>query len=100
MKTKAPLRRRETLLRLVLLSLLLYSLLHYASARQRLVRTEAAAEILAEEHAKLEREHQTLEKRLSEGESAQALEARARTELGLVRPGEIIYYFSEYGEDS
>ncbi len=99
MKTKAPLRRREVLLRLVLLALLLYSLLHYAAARQQLARTEAAAEILTKEHAELEREHETLEKRLAEGESAQALEARARTELGLVRPGEIIFYFSEDGED-
>ena len=99
MKNDGEARRREQLLRLVLTALLLYALGHYTAAQVRLARTEETAAALAEERAALEAEHTALERRLAEGESADALEERARRELGLMRPGEIVFYFRD-GEEN
>lgn len=98
MKNEGSARQRETLLRLVITALLLYALAHFAAAQLRLTQTEALAASLEAENAALEAEHTALIERLSAGEGPEELEARARRELGLVRPGEIVFYFKG-GED-
>ena len=100
MKHEGDAWRRELLLRLVLTALLLYSLANYSASQFRLARTEALSASLEEEKAALESERAALEARFAEGESAERLEERARRELGLMKPGEKVFYFSdeeEYG---
>lgn len=99
MKAEEAARQRETLVRLLLTALLLYAMAHISAAKIRLEQTEALAASLEAEKTALEAEHAALSARLDEGESAEELEARARRELGLVRPGEIIFYFGGDGED-
>lgn len=91
-------KQRETLIRLVLTALLLYALAHFAAAQLRLSRTEALTTSLEAEYTAVAAENAALRERLNKGESREALEARAREALGLVKPGEIIFYF-EGGED-
>lgn len=98
MKAEGSARQRETLSRLVTTALLLYALAHFAAAQMQLSRTEALAASLEEQRAALAAEQAALRERLSEGESPEKLEARAREELGLVRPGEIIFVFTD-GEE-
>ena len=95
MKNEGEARQRAQLLRLVLTALLLYALAQFFAAQYRLAQTEALTAALETEREALLSEHEALERRLSEGESAEALEERARRELGLVRPGEIVFYFDD-----
>ena len=98
-KNEGPAAQREMLLRLVTTALLLYALTHFAASQMRLARTEALTEALTAERDALAAENAALSGRLRGGESREALEARAREELGLVRPGEIVFYFEDGEED-
>lgn len=99
MRNNGSARDRRTLFRLVSTVLLLYALAHFAAAQLRLTQTEELAEELAAQRAALEAEHAALRARVLEGEDPEALEKRAREELGLVRPGEIVFYFTDGEED-
>ena len=85
---------RETLVRIVLLSLLLYGALTLASSAGALKRAETRLELLSQELARLEGEKLRLQEKLEQELSAQELEQLARQRLGLVRPGEKIFYFT------
>lgn len=99
MRNEEAAEQRSMLLRLVTTALLLYALTHFTAAQLRLARTEALTETLSAERDALAAENAALTGRLRAGESREALEARAREELGLVRPGEIVFYFKDGEED-
>ena len=99
MKNKGSADRRTLWLRLVATALLLYALAHLTAAQLRLARTERLAEALAAERSALAAENAALEERLRSGGSAETLEELARRELGLVRPGEIVFLFEDGEQD-
>ena len=81
---------RISLLRIAALALLVYALALFTSAvrdvsyaRQRLASQEAA-----------QRENLELKEKLEAVESGEGMEALARERLGLVMPGERIFYFT------
>ena len=84
----------SVLLRIVALSLLLYSLWLFASSMDELRQREAlVGEKTALLSALLE-EKAELEENLRAVESGAGMEALARERLGLVMPGERIFYFA------
>ena len=91
-------RHRELLLRIVLLMLLLYALAHFASARETLRRTELLAQELQETRDDLYAEQLALTERMNALLSGEGLEAAARERLGLVMPGERVFYVREEEE--
>lgn len=92
-------KQRENLRRLVLVMLLLYSLWHYVGARQTLERTEMLSAELQQERDALEAEQRLLRKHMAELETEEGLESAARERLGLVKPGELIFYVID-GDDA
>ena len=87
-------RQRELLLRLVLTALLLYALARLGLARQELGRCLAHEEEARTAYRELCVRHEELERRLDAAEDPASLEALARRRLGLVMPGEIVFYFN------
>lgn len=86
-------RNNETLARLLVVGLLLYMLFSFASARARLNAAQALESELTQSCAALREENALLRAEAAAAGSDEALEAMARDRLGLVRPGERIYYF-------
>ena len=84
---------KETLIRIILIALLLYSLTGFASVKREADRAELERSLLSEKLRVLEAENArmrgSLEVELSEAE----IEQLARQRLGLVMPGEKIFYF-------
>ena len=85
---------RERLIRIVLLSLLLYSALSLASSGAELDRAEARQEELSAELEALRAGLQSMQARLEQRISDEEAEQLARQRLGLVMPGEKIFYFT------
>ncbi len=90
---------KNTLWRLVMLALLLYALAGFASARSRLRDVSGEEAELQEGLFQAQQELQYLQQRLNQGMDADALEAMARERLGLVLPGEKVFYFIKDRED-
>jgi len=80
--------------RIVLLSLLCYSMLSFASVRRDVYRTEIIALELEQGLERLREESSELQLRLEQGYDDSQLQILARQRLGLVMPGEIIFYFN------
>ena len=74
-------QNRSVILRIVVLALLLYALASLFSRRQEL--------------RELERRNRELEARLAGEGREEELRRLARERLGMVMPGEIIFYFSD-----
>ncbi len=89
---------KETLIRIVLVSLLLYSALSLFATGRELEQLDGARREAQETLAALREENGQLRDSLSQDRSEEEMERLARERLGLVRPGEKIFYFSE-GED-
>ena len=85
---------KERLIRIVLLSLLLYSALSLSACDRRLRQAQAKLERLSAELNALEAESFQMQAKLGEGLSPEEAEQLARQRLGLVRPGEKIFYFT------
>ncbi len=85
---------REALLRLLAVSLLLYMLVSFGAVRLRLNAARVEEEALALACEALREENETLRRDLSAPWDDERLEALARERLGLVRPGEKIFYFN------
>lgn len=92
-------RNRETIARIVMVALLLYALAHFAAARMTLRRTEELADSLQTQYEALREENAVLQARLAAGADIETIEAMARERLGLVMPGEIVFYFIGDRED-
>ena len=90
---------RDTLLRIVVLALLLYSLLSLSAASAQLRRLETMAGACRQELEQLEQENVRLSRQLLEGRDDDELLRLARERLGLVLPGEKIFYFSTDREE-
>lgn len=84
----------SVLLRIVALSLLLYSLWLFASSMEKLRQSESMVEEKKAMLSQLQEEKSELEKKLEAVESGTGMEALARERLGLVMPGERVYYFT------
>ena len=92
-------QNKGTIVRIVLVALMTYALLHFAAAKAQLEQTRQLAGALAEEQARLETENQNLTQLLEAGYDEGTTEALARERLGLVMPGETVFYFTKDRED-
>ena len=86
-------QNKETILRLLVIALLLYMLTSYAAARGRLAALREREEEMDRLCVCLRAENEELQQRLASAGDDETLEALARERLGLVMPGERIYYF-------
>ncbi len=87
-------QNRETIVRIVLVTLMIYALFSFASARRELEQTRQTALMLEEEYEGLTEENRQLRERLESGSDDETIEAMARERLGLVMPGETVFYFT------
>ena len=86
---------RNTIVKIVVSALLLYSITAFGQAQAELVRTERLAGMLQTELAKLQLENQTIKLELDSVWDDEEIRQLARERLGLVMPGEKIFYFTE-----
>ena len=86
---------KESLIRIILLSFLLYSALSLAASGRELHEALARQEQLNAQLAALDAERQAMQARLNARISPEEIEQLARQRLGLVRPGEKIFYFTD-----
>lgn len=93
-------RDRDVILRIVILALLLYSLASFASVRSDLRRTEQLAQSLEAELNELQCENRELEEMLSGPRSDEEMRMLARQRLGMVMPGEKVFYFTTDREEA
>ncbi len=85
---------RETLLRIILVSLLLYSLAGAVTVGRELRQAEQMAEQMRQQEAQLLQLNGELQEKIARGYSPEEMEQLARERLGLVLPGEKLFYFS------
>lgn len=84
---------RETLTRIVLVVLLLYSLASLLSVGRELRQAELLRQQLLQQTESQQALQQDLEHKLAQGKSPEELQQLARERLGLVLPGEKLFYF-------
>lgn len=89
---------RLTLLRIVALALLIYSLALFVTSVREVAQAENAAAALEEEYDCARMERLALEAKIEFAQSAEGMEQLARDRLGLVMPGEKIFYFINTAE--
>ena len=84
---------RETLTRIVLVALLLYSLASLLTVGRELKQAERLERQLRQQTESQQALKQDLEHKLAQGQSPEELQQLARERLGLVLPGEKLFYF-------
>ena len=84
---------RETLTRIVLVALLLYSLASLVTVGRELRQGELLRLQLLQQTESQQALKQELEHKLAQGQSPEELQQLARERLGLVLPGEKLFYF-------
>ena len=84
---------RETLTRIVLVALLLYSLASLLTVGWELKQGELLRQQLLQQTESQQALKQDLEHKLAQGQSLEELQQLARERLGLVLPGEKLFYF-------
>ena len=84
---------RETLVRIVLLALLLYSLASLLTVSRELNQAELLKRQLRQQTEIQQSLKRDLERKLAQGQSPEELQELARERLGLVLPGEKLFYF-------
>ncbi len=90
---------RLTLLRIVALALLVYSLALFVTSVREAAQAENTAAGLAEEYERARTEKLELEAKLESAQTDEGMERLARERLGLVMPGEKIFYFINAAAD-
>lgn len=90
---------KEILIRIVLPTLLVYAALCLASVRRELHTADAVEASLRLRLETIEQDNLAVGEKLTEGWSAEELEALARERLGLVLPGDRIYRFKSDGRE-
>lgn len=85
---------RETLLRIILVALLLYSLASAMTVGRELSRSRLMAEQMQQQRAQFIQLNGELETKINQGHSPEEMQQLARERLGLVLPGEKLFYFS------
>ena len=93
-------RYRDRILRAAAIALLLYSLGRLAGEYRLLCRTETLAEELRERHELLLAQRQELTLQLEQPPDEQTMRRLAWERLGMVAPGERIFYFGGAEEES
>ncbi len=88
-------RDRPSLISFVAVALLVYSMCSLTAASLKLASEEEKLAALTEEYSLLVTERETLSARLESELTDADMERLARERLGLVMPGEKIFYFSE-----
>lgn len=88
------------LLRIVALSLLLYALTLFGKSLRELSLAEAELARCEAEYALAAEENARLSASLAAARNGESLEGLARERLGLVMPGEKIFYFTKSSADS
>lgn len=78
---------------IVLCVLMLYAVWNIAAVRQKLIRAEAYRQLLIQETREIAAENQGLADMIAKSEDPAVIERMARTRLGLVRKGEIIFCY-------
>ena len=86
---------KERILQIVAVALLAYALWSFASVQLELKRAVARSAELAE----LQRQNTELEEKQAHSRDDATIESIARERLGLVMPGEIVFYFISDRED-
>lgn len=89
----------ENLIRIILLSLLFYAALSFLSSGNKLRLARAYEAELVSELDALEEEKLMMRQKLEKDMSNEELAQLARQRLGLVLPGEKIFYFTTDRED-
>ena len=84
---------RETLVRIVFLALLLYSLASLLTVSRELNQAELLKRQLRQQTEIQQSLKRDLERKLAQGQSPEELQELARERLGLVLPGEKLFYF-------
>lgn len=79
----------------VVAAVMVYAVYHTAAVRQNVLRAEAYRLELTEQIARLREENERLEREIAQADDEAVIEKIARTRLGLVRSGEIIFYDAE-----
>lgn len=85
---------RDTLMRIVVIALLIYSLVSLAAVGRELRQLEERETTLKAELEELETENEQFRRELVEGKSDEEMMQLARARLGLVLPGEKVFYFT------
>ena len=86
---------KESLIRIILLSFLLYSALSLAASGRELHEALARQEQLNAQLAAVDAERQAMQARMNARISPEEIAQLARQRLGLVRPGEKIFNFTD-----
>lgn len=84
---------KERILRIVAVALLAYSLWSFVSVQLELRRAARLSEELDARLAELQDENDELNEKLAHSRDDASIERIARERLGLVMPGEIVFYF-------
>ena len=85
---------RETLVRIILVALLLYSLTGFIAVGRELRQSELMAARMRQQAEELRLLKADLEEKIAQGQSPEEMQQLARDRLGLVLPGEKLFYFS------
>ena len=85
---------RETLVRIILVALLLYSLTGFVTVSRELRQSELMAAQMRRQTEELRLLNGELEEKIAQGQSPEEMQQLARDRLGLVLPGEKLFYFS------
>ena len=86
-----PVQRRRWLAPMVILVMMVYALWNMAEVRRDLMRAEEYRLELIQQTQAVAAENQRLEREIAMAEDAAVMERIARTRLGLVYPGELIF---------
>ena len=87
--------QKNIILRFVVVALMLYALISLTSVRMDLLRTERMAAELEARQAQLLAENRRLTEQLSNTRDPEEMRRLAWTRLGLVLPGDKVFYFVE-----
>lgn len=90
---------KERILQIVAVALLAYALWSFASVQLELKRADMRSAELDAQLAELQRQNLELEEKQAHSRDDATIESIARERLGLVMPGEIVFYFISDRED-
>lgn len=88
-------RNTRSIIAAVVIALMIYAMTCLYSAQETLAETERQIVQVGEELRQLEEENAVLAAKLERGDDDEIMEQLARERLGMVMPGEIIFYYTE-----
>lgn len=88
---KTAMKRTEWMACIVIGAMVIYAVWNTAAVRYRLIKAEEYRVALTQETDRLAQENERLEREIACAEEPAVIEGLARTQLGLVKPGEIIF---------